>query len=161
MKQSVELHGTPLARKHFIIECFIWFYAIIRLGFTAFIIRINFETNPKFLYKIERDDPVTHYFKQNSHIYNESMPLMILAMGAFNFICQYHLYMFNAEKSVWKSWYELLVTNQDDYYRFRLHDHHLIKMAKANKISQRINFLHGLRQFIISLLSLYLYSNQC
>ena len=138
MKQSVELNGTPQARKRFIIESIIFLYASLRLVFTAFMIRNQFETNPNIPYEVERDDPFTHYFKENSHIYDESMPLMLLVMGFFNYICLYHLYRFDAKKRVWESWYQLLVTNRDDYYQFKLKDHNLIIMAKANQIGNQI-----------------------
>ena len=137
MKQSVELHGTPLGRKYHLMDWFVFTYAILRLLQVAYVIGNKFEISPEIPYKIERDDPFMHYLKQNSEMHNVSVPITFLFMTYFNFLCQFHFYKLDVSKNVWQWWYQLLVTNQDDYYRFKLNNYQLIKMAKTNRIGNR------------------------
>ncbi|KAJ6219467.1 hypothetical protein RDWZM_005279 [Blomia tropicalis] len=137
MKNLVEQYQTPYARKQYIIDTLLFVYGGSRVLYVSYMMKTNYETNPSIPYKIERDDAFLSYMKQNSDIYNEVAPLIMVGLGIFNFLCQSGLYRLDINKKVWKFWYQMLVTNEDDYNRLKIHNYQLIKTARANEIGNR------------------------
>ena len=136
MKNLVE-YDSSRARNYFIFDCFIFVYASIRLLIGCYTMKINYQIPSNNWYKIERDDPYLNYMKQNSDKYNEVVPLIILGIELFSFLCQVRLYQLNIQKKVWKFWYQILVINQNAYNQFKFYENQLVTTAKANEIANR------------------------
>ena len=137
MKNLVEQHQTPSARMFYIIDCLMISYGIVRLVYVSYMMKTNYEITSIIPYKIERDDAVLNYMKQNSDIYNEVAPLIIPGLGIFNILCQSGLYHLDIKKKVWKFWHQMLVINADDYNQLKIKNYQLILTAKANVIENR------------------------
>ena len=146
MKNLVEHYGSSRTKNYYIFDCTIFAYATLRTWFGSYMMKINFQIPSDIPYKVERDDPFMNFLKQNSDIYNEIVPLIILGLGLFNFLCQIGLYRLDIRKNVWKFWYQMLVINQNDYNRLKMNDYNLIKAAKTNKVMNRF------RQYKIALM---------
>ena len=134
LKQVCNQNGTQLARTYYIIDWFAIIYAIVRIFFFVFMVKNKFEVDASIPYIIEQDDPVMTFMKKHSHIYDEAFILIFLLMAIFNFICQSRLYMLNTSRRVWKLWYQVLITNHDNYYRFMKPDYKTIIIRKTNEI---------------------------
>ncbi|KAJ6220372.1 hypothetical protein RDWZM_006184 [Blomia tropicalis] len=156
MKQTMEWHGTRRSRLYYYLDVAILFYIHVRLLAMTYLIKNNYEIDARFPYNFRRDDPFQSFIYQNKDIYGAEVPLMMLAMGIFNFICQDSLYRLNVSTLTWRWWYQLIVTNQDNYYQFHMHDFGLITMAKSIEMVNRMNihpFWSILPQFIIEFIA--------
>lgn len=102
-------------------------------------------------YNINRDDPLISYLYQNKERYNEKVVLIFLFMELLIFICLDALYRLNVNTLTWRWWFQLIVTNQDNYYRCRMKNFELIKLNKSFQI-----FKHMRSYKICSLLPKFL-----
>ena len=160
LKQVCDRNGTQLAKTYYIIDWFAIIYATIRLLLVAFMVNNKFKVNPNIPYIIERDDPFMTFMKTHSEMYDEAFILIFLLMGIFNFVCQTRLYKLNTCRRVWQLWYQVLITNHDNYYRFMKPDYHrTIINRKTNEIVKNFhqnNFINRIvPEFIIHLYAMF------
>ena len=158
LKQLCDQNGTQKARTYYIIDWFGILYGIVRLLSIVFIVKNNFKIDPSIPYIIERDDPFMTFMKQHSDIYDEVIIFVFLFMAMFNFVCQIRLYKLNTSKRVWKLWYQILITNHDNYYRLLNPNYQTIVSRKANEIANKFrqnSFATFVPDFIIQRTALY------
>ncbi|KAI2799985.1 hypothetical protein BLOT_012196 [Blomia tropicalis] len=103
-----------------------------------YLMRNEFKLDTRLPYKINRDDLFLSYLYQNKERYGEEIIFILLAILLFNFICLDALYRLNVNTLTWHWWYELIVTNQDDYYQFHVKNIRLVTMAKSTQIAKHM-----------------------
>ena len=134
LKQVCERNGTQLARIYYIIDWFAIIYAVVRLLLVVLMVKNKFQLNLNIPYIIERDDPFMSFMRKHSDMYDEAFILIFMLMAIFNFVCQTRLYKLNTSRRVWRLWYQVLITNHDNYYRFRKPEYQTIIDRKTDEI---------------------------
>ena len=139
MKNLVDKEYSLRIKNYHLMDCVIVSYGTLRLLFVAYVMKLNYQIPSYIPFKIERDDPFLNYLKQNSELYSEAIPLFVLVLELFNFLCQIRLYRLGIQKKVWKFWYQMIVINQDAYNQLKMNDYNLTKVAKTNKVMNRFH----------------------
>ena len=156
MKQIIDLHGTRFAQLEYYVVVFIFFYINFRLLLFVYFSRIDFKYDTRWQYNISRDDPIMNYLYQNKERYGEEIGFICIFMELFNFLFQNALYRLNVNTFVWHWWYQMIVTNQDDYYQFHFENFELMKLTKSLKLIKSMKthrFWSILPNFIIKFLA--------
>ena len=149
MKQTMEWHGTRRAQLYYYVDILLFLYVNVRLLSMVYLIDNQYKYDVRLPYNFKRDDPFLSYLYQNKHKYGKEVPIIFLIMGLFNFICQDALYRLNVNTLTWRWWYQLIVINQDDYYRFHVKNFRMITIAKSVQIAKHMS-THPLWSFLPS-----------
>ena len=78
------------------------------------------------------------YIRQNKERYGKEIAFIFMFMELFNFLSQDALYRLKVNTFTWRWWHQLIVTNQEDYYRFQIKNLELIKLTKSSHIAERM-----------------------
>ncbi|KAH9397296.1 hypothetical protein TYRP_003606 [Tyrophagus putrescentiae] len=121
MKELVEQHNSLAYKCTFSLDLLLFVYSFRYLETAFFLYKENSSTYPKLFEAICANDAVCFFYHQRRFKYDAFIPVGIFLMESFNVYCQLKLVVrLDVSKATWQWWHQLIVLNQEAYYRAQL-----------------------------------------
>ncbi len=134
MKELVEQHNSLAYKCTFYLDLLLFVYSFRYLETAFFLYKENSSTYPKLFEAICANDAFCFFYHQRRFKYDAFIPVGIFLMESFNVYCQLKLVVrLDVSKATWQWWHQLIVLNQEAYYRAQLTGSALTKAFLANK----------------------------
>lgn len=116
-KEIIEEHRSRRRRLLYHLDLILYLYAF-RLFFIAHVAFVDFSTP----YNFRRYDIPLNFLSHNLTFMDPYFAIVIFLFATFYVYCQRALYHLNVRSLTWRWWHQLVVLNQEAYWRARLAD---------------------------------------